>query len=386
MAPAPDLSGPLRVQLDRLLAEARALRKQERYAEAAQRYRQCAILQKQIAQYASSKSGKIEQLRLAQTYAETADRLERMAAPQAEPSGGGEDFSAQIAALRMHSSITWDDIGDLTETKAAIQAAYAFALVQRPAGVERRPINKILLYGPPGTGKTMLAAAASNELDATFYSVKASDLLSKWFGESPRLISALYHDAREHAPAVVFLEEFDALAPRRGGSDSGAERRIVSTLLAELDGLVDSAAQDAYVLTIAATNLPWNIDSAILSRFGARLLYVPLPDAEGRRQILEKQIMGKGYKLAFPLEELVKKTRGFSGRDLSNLVNIAIEQMEYENNPEVLELKGREALQNYQLRITPLTREHFARALKQVQPQTSPDDVAQFARWRAEMD
>ncbi len=386
MAPAPDLSGPLRAQLDRLLAEARTLRRQERTGEAAQRYRQCATLQKQIAQYASSKSGKIEQLKLAQTYAEMADRLERMSAPQAEPSGGGDDFSSQIASLRMRSSISWDDIGGLIETKAAIQAAYAFALVQRPDGVQRRPINKILFYGPPGTGKTMLAAAASNELDATFYSVKASDLLSKWFGESPRLISALYQDARAHAPAVVFLEEFDALAPRRGGSDSGAERRIVSTLLAELDGLVDSAAQNAYVLTIAATNLPWNIDSAILSRFGARLLYVPLPDAEGRRQILEKQIMGKGYELAFPLDELVKKTRGFSGRDLSNLVNIAIELMEFENNPEVLRLKGREALQNYQLRIAPLTQKHFARALEQVQPQTSPEEVAQFAKWRAEAD
>ena len=386
MAQAPDLSGPLRAQLNRLLAEARSLRKQDRHAEAAQRYRQCATLQKQIAQYASSKSGKIEQLKLAQTYAETADRLERMSAPQAEPAGGGDDFSAQIEALRMRSSITWDDIGDLTETKAAIQAAYAFALVQRPEGVTRRPINKILFYGPPGTGKTMLAAAASNELDATFYSVKASDLLSKWFGESPRLISALYQDAREHAPAVVFLEEFDALAPRRGGSDSGAERRIVSTLLAELDGLVDSDAQDAYVLTITATNLPWNIDSAILSRFGARLLYVPLPDAEGRSQILEKQIMGKGYELAFPIKELVKKTKGFSGRDLSNLVNIAIEQMEFEKNPEVLRLKGRAELEKYQLRITPLTQKHFAQALKQVQPQTSPDDVAQFARWRSEMD
>jgi len=140
------------------------------------------------------------------------------------------------------------------------------------------------------------------------------------------------------------------------------------------------------VLTIAATNLPWNIDSAILSRFGARLLYVPLPDAEGRRQILEKQIIGKGYELAFPIKELVKKTKGFSGRDLSNLVNIAIEQMEFENNPEVLHLKGRAELERYQLRITPLTHDHFAQALKQVQPQTSPDDVAQFAKWRVEVD
>ena len=386
MASAPDLSGPLRQQLNRTLEQARALRKQGELMQAAHHYRKCASLQKQIAQYASSKSGRIEQLKLAQTYAEMADRLEQQNSPQAEPAGDAQDFSSQVAALRIRSSITWDDIGNLDETKAAIQAAYAFALVQRPEGIQHRPVSKILLYGPPGTGKTMLAAAASNELDAAFYSVKASDLLSKWFGESPRLISALYKEAAQNAPAVVFLEEFDALAPRRGGSDSGAERRIVSTLLAELDGLVDSTKQGAYVLTMAATNLPWNIDPAILSRFGARLLYVPLPDAHGRIQILEKQTVGKGYKFAVSLDKLGRRTKGFSGRDLANLCSIAIEHMEFSSNPDVLKMEKREDLANYQLRIVPLNQTHFDHAFERVKPQTTPDEVLEFARWRAEAD
>ena len=386
MPPTSDLSGPLRQQLNRMLEQARALRKQGEFMEAAHRYRQCAGLQKQIAQYASSKSGKIEQLKLAQTYAEMADRLERQSSPQAEPAGASEDFSSQVAALRTRSAITWDDIGDLEETKAAIQAAYAFALVRRPEGIQHRPVSKILLYGPPGTGKTMLAAAASNELDAAFYSVKASDLLSKWFGESPRLIAALYREAAQNAPAVIFLEEFDALAPRRGGSDSGAERRIVSTLLAELDGLVDSSEKAPYILTIAATNLPWNIDPAILSRFGARLLYVPLPDAHGRTQILEKQTVGKGYELAISLDKLGRRTKGFSGRDLANLCSIAIERMEFSSNPEVLKMGKREDLANYQLRIVPLNQAHFDHAFERVKPQTTPEEVLEFARWRAEAD
>ncbi len=386
MSSAPDLSGPLRQQLKRTLEQARALRKQGELLEAAQRYRQCANLQKQIAQYASSKSGKIEQLKLAQTYAEMADRLERQNSPQAEPAAAGEDMVSQVDALRIRSSITWDDIGNLEETKAAIQAAYAFALVQRPEGVQHRPVTNILLFGPPGTGKTMLAAAASNELDAAFYSVKASDLLSKWFGESPRLISTLYKVASNNAPAVIFLEEFDALAPRRGSSDSGAERRIVSTLLAELDGLVDAGKQGTYVLTVAATNLPWNIDPAILSRFGARQLYVPLPDTGARNEILHKLLDARGYTTRLAITALADRTEGFSGRDLANLCSIAIERMEFDSNPEVLNLAKREDLANYQLRIVPLNTSHFDYAFERVRPQTTTDAVRQFARWRAEVE
>jgi len=386
MTPAPDLSGPLRQQLERMLAQARSLRKQGQFAKAAQRYRQCADLQRQIARYASTKTGRIGQLKVAQTFAETAERLQHQQTPQAEPATAGEDLSSQAAALRMRSSVTWDDIGNLAETKAAIQAAYAFALVQRPVGVQRRPVNKVLLYGPPGTGKTMLAAAASNELDAAFYSVKASDLLSKWFGESPRLISSLYHEAARNAPAVIFLEEFDALAPQRGASDSGAERRIVSTLLAELDGLIASGEEDVYVLTIAATNLPWNIDPAILSRFGARLLYVPLPSAEGRGQILRMQTINKGYKLAVPLEELVSRTQSYSGRDIANLCSVAIEYMESSANPEVFEMKDRDSLSQYQLRIVPLNQDHFDHAFDRVNPQTTPTEITQYYRWREKVE
>ncbi len=385
MPSGPDLSGPLRQQLDRILDQARALRA-DRPLEAAQKYRQAAELQTRLAEYAVSKDGRLELLRNARTYAEMAERLEQASQPQAEMATPGDDLSSQVAALRMRTSTTWEDIAGLAETKSAIQAAYAFALVKRPDGVERKPVNKILLYGPPGTGKTMLAAAASNELDAAFYHAKGSNLVSKWFGESSRLVTALYGEATRNAPAVIFLEEFDALAPRRATSDSGAEKRIVSTLLAELDGLVDASKQEAYVLTIAATNLPWDIDPAILSRFGARLLYVPLPDAAGREQVLRGLIDGNGYRTNVGYDKLVATTKGFSGRDLANLVNVAIERMEMEANPEVLNLKGREELKGYQLRIVPLTKAHFDYALTSVKPRTTNDDIRRYEQWRAEAD
>lgn len=379
--PASDLSGPLAKQLQRTLEQARSQRKEGDHLAAAQSYRRCAQLQTQLAEYAVNKAVKLQQLQVAKTYLETAERLERQDLPQTEP-GNADDLRAQVVGLRTRAATTWDDIGDLEEVKAGIQAAYAFALVQRPVGVAHQPVSKILLYGPPGTGKTMLAAAASNELDAAFFSVKASDLLSKWFGESPRLISTLYREAAAQAPAVIFLEEFDALAPARGDSDSGAERRIVSTLLAELDGLADIDRKGQYVLTIAATNLPWAIDKAILGRFGARQLYVPLPDAHARAQILHKHLDERGYATDVAIADLAARTAGFSGRDLANLCSVAIERMEYETNPEVLAMRGREALQQHQLRIAPLSNPHFQAAFAQVQPQTTPQEIARFEVWR----
>jgi SpoVK/Ycf46/Vps4 family AAA+-type ATPase len=380
-----DLSGPLTQQLQRTLEEARRQRQAGSYAAAAQAYRRCGQLQIQLAEYAVTKEVKAQQLKVAETYLETAGQMERQGQPQAEPAGG-DDLQSQVAALRTRANVTWDDIGNLVETKAALQAAYAFALVRRPAGVEHRPVDKILLYGPSGTGKTMLAAAASNELDAAFYSVKASDLLSKWFGESPRLVSALYREAAAHAPAVIFLEEFDALAPQRGDSDSGAERRIVSTLLAELDGIPLAATQGRYVLTVAATNLPWMIDPAILGRFGARLLYVPLPAADARRQIVEKHLAGRGYQSQVSLHELARRSEGFSGRDLANLCSIAIERMEVENNQDVLQLRSRAALSRYELRITPLTQAHFDYALARITPQAALTDLRRYDEWRRQVE
>jgi SpoVK/Ycf46/Vps4 family AAA+-type ATPase len=116
--------------------------------------------------------------------------------------------------------------------------------------------------GPPGTGKTLLAAATAGNLEATFFNVKVSSLLSKYFGESTKLISALYSVARRLSPAVIFLDEFESLTPSRGSGESGSERRIVSTLLAELDGL-QGKDDDSFVMTICATNLPWLLDLAI---------------------------------------------------------------------------------------------------------------------------
>src|SRR5439155_13430442 len=213
------------------------------------------------------------------------------------------------------SPVTWDQIGGLEETKREIKYALALSIAKAPEGVQIPTWRNVLFYGPPGTGKTLLAAATSNairlnakdETRAVFFNVKVSSVMSKYFGESTKIVSELYGQARDTSPAVVFLDEFEALAISRDNDNSGPERRILSTILSELDGLSEKGRRDIYVLTIAATNRPWDLDPAVLSRFEKKIL-IPLPDEATRRAILEIHLAKKGFKTAVPLADLAALT------------------------------------------------------------------------------
>ena len=384
-----DLSGQIYARFQKAEAQAKHFWEQGRGLEAAAAYRRCGDLMRQYARYGATKQIRQQRLKRAKQYKELADRIEAgaAAAPAAE-AGGAADYEAEVLDLIHRSTVTWEDIGGLEETKREIQAAYALALARRPQGVRLGTTRNILLYGPPGTGKTLLAAAASHELDATFFNVKVSDMLSKWFGESTKLVSALYRVAERRAPSVVFLDEFDALTPPRGGGESGAERRILSTLLAELDGLSKKGESAPYVLTIGATNVPWLVDSAILSRFGAKLIHVPLPDAEARAAILTLQIERAGHTTEVPLETLVARTEGYSGREIAQMCQEAISRMLTRANPALLDVadRGQQALADYELRVAPLTAEDFDQALARVRPGTTAAYLERLAAWQAEQE
>ncbi|MHC5080463.1 MAG: ATP-binding protein, partial [Planctomycetota bacterium] len=232
-----------------------------------------------------------------------------------------------VDGLMQTAKVGWKDIGGLEGVKQEIKFALGIWLAQPPAGPGGKPVQlqswrNMLFYGPPGTGKTLLAAATSRALKtreergAVFYNVKVSSVLSKYFGESTKIISELYGVARDLSPAVIFLDEFESLAANRDdGSDTGPERRILSTILAELDGLAEKGRTDIYVLTIAATNRPWDLDPAVLSRFDKKIL-IPLPDETTRQSILEIMIDRKGLTTKMSREDLVEKTAGFSGREI----------------------------------------------------------------------
>lgn len=178
----------------------------------------------------------------------------------------------------------------------------------------------ILLYGLPGTGKTMIARAIAKGVNAEFISIKCSDLLSKWFGETVNNIKNCFEKARESERAVIFFDEFDAIGGRRG-EDVGAVDRAVCELLAQMQGVEEKENEN--VLIIAATNRPWNIDSAFLrgGRFGSKI-YVPLPDRAARKQILEHALLNVPANVA-DIDGVAAKTEGYSGADVHEVCEMA---------------------------------------------------------------
>lgn len=182
------------------------------------------------------------------------------------------------------------------------------------------PSKGVLFFGPPGTGKTLLAKAVATEVSANFISVKGPELLSMWFGESESNIRDIFDKARAAAPTVVFLDELDSIAKARGGNmgdAGGASDRVVNQLLTEMDGM--NAKKNVFV--IGATNRPDQIDPALL-RPGRldQLIYVPLPDEAARLSILSAQLRNTPLEPGLQLEKIAKITHGFSGADLSYIV------------------------------------------------------------------
>jgi katanin p60 ATPase-containing subunit A1 len=362
---------------------------------AATAFARAAQLMGKYADYTHDTSVRASRLRKAEFYQDLAAKLsgggakekrktelEASKKPQTEkPAKPDETFSDEILALIQKPDVRWEDIGGLEDTKRLIKSTYGLALAKKPKGLKLDPGQTMLLYGAPGTGKTLLAAATAGSLDATFFNVKVSNLLSKYFGESPRLISALYSIARDYAPAVVFLDEFEALVPARGSGESGAERRIVSTLLAELDGLAGKD-DDRFVLTMAATNLPWLLDSAILSRFQRRV-YVPLPDSEARREIINIHTTVKGYENQVSISDLVDRTAGYAGREIEQVCEIAAANMISRENPDLLEKvdAGLAEIQSYEIRSAPLVQEDFDLGFDSVKPATSKSVLRNYETW-----
>jgi transitional endoplasmic reticulum ATPase len=221
-------------------------------------------------------------------------------------------------------TIRWDDIGGLEEASGRLREGVELPL-KHPEAFRRlgiRPAKGFLLYGPPGTGKTLLAKAAARESQANFIATKASDLLSKWYGESEQQIARLFNRARQVAPTIIFFDELDSLVPARGGGlgEPQVTERVVNTILAEMDGLEELQN----VVVIGATNRPTLIDPALLrpGRFD-ELIYVGTPDTAGRRRILAIHTRRMPLAEDVDLESLARRTDRFTGADLEDLVRRA---------------------------------------------------------------
>ena len=219
--------------------------------------------------------------------------------------------------------VSWDDVGGLDELKEELQEAvewpikykdaYDYVNVESPKG--------ILLHGPPGTGKTLIAKALAKMTESNFISIKGPELLSKWVGESEKGVREMFRKARQAAPCIIFLDEVDALVPRRGGgSDSHVTENVVSQILTEIDGLEELNN----VLIIGATNRLDIVDEALLrpGRFD-RIIKVPNPDIDGRKHIFEIHTKNKPLANDVKISEIVRLTDDFSGAEIAAVANRA---------------------------------------------------------------
>lgn len=255
------------------------------------------------------------------------DPLTTAPSDEAPPVLAHDDAPTADGLLEMsHETITLDDVGGLEPVKKRIREAFLEPMrnpsIARAFGKSLR--GGLLLYGPPGTGKTFMAKAIAGELGARFLTVTLADILDKYIGESEQNLHKLFERARELAPAVLFLDEVDAIGGKRSSySGSSGMRTVVNQLLQEMDGL---GSDNDGLFILGATNHPWDVDNALLrpGRFDRMILVLP-PDEPARTAILRHYLEGRPC-AGIVLSEIVEKTDGFSGADLEHLCASAAEK------------------------------------------------------------
>jgi len=272
---------------------------------------------------------------------------------------------------------TWDDIGGLEQAKNEIKETIILPFIHNKPDFVRSS-KTILFYGPPGTGKTMLAKASSNVLSATFFEARLSSILSKYFGESSKLVSILFRRAREMQPSLIFTDELDSIAFSRGADMNEATRRVLSQLLTEIDGF--NTSQKDKVIIIGATNKPWDLDEAVISRFQKKI-YVPLPDEVARTSIFNINLTGA--QLDFDIKELARRSHAYSGRDISAVCQEAIMLMINEQNPGLGDLTTH-SLGTYSLKYRKLRLSDFEHAFGKVKSSVDSTKLSKYDEWKNE--
>jgi len=276
-----------------------------------------------------------------------------------------EQFSEQPAEQTESPSVTYEDIGgldsELEQVREMIELPMRHPELFQQLGIE--PPKGVLLQGPPGTGKTLMARAVANEIDAHFTDISGPEIMSKYYGESEEQLREVFEEAAENAPAVVFIDEIDSIAPKRDDTSGDVERRVVAQLLSLMDGLEERNE----VIVIGATNRVDAIDPAL--RRGGRFdreIEVGVPDKEGRTEILQVHTRGMPLAEDIDIEQYAENTHGFVGADIEQLAKEAAMNALRRIRPE-LDLEQDE-IDAGTLERLEVTREDFKYALKGIEP------------------
>ena len=267
----------------------------------------------------------IEYIKRAKEIKEATEKKKKVSSDK----GGDEDeetkkLEEQLSGCLVSEkpNVKWSDVAGLDKAKEALKEAVVLPIKfpQLFQG-KRQPWKGILLYGPPGTGKSFLAKAAATETGGKFFSVSAANIVSKWMGESEKLIKGLFDLARKNKPAVIFLDEIDSVLSARSDNENDATRRLKTEFLIQMQGVGND---DKGILVLGATNIPWQLDPAVRRRFQKKI-YISLPDAEARKVMFQLNLGKTANQLTDEqFDDLAERTEGYSGSDIATLTQDAI--------------------------------------------------------------
>ncbi len=317
--------------------------------------------------------------RKAEMYISRAKELRDSIGKRRESSERGEDDSKLDAAIAdlivtEKPTIKLNDIAGLQTAKQTLREAIVLPLLRPDLFTgARRPWKGILLFGPPGCGKTLMAKATAAEVEATFFNISAASIMSKWLGESEKLVRSLFTIAKEKEPSIIFVDEVDALTGVRGG-EHDAMRRVKTELLTSMDGL-GSSDKDRIVV-LGATNFPEAIDSAFRRRFERRIM-IPLPDADARAGIFKYNTRGVELESDVDFDKLGSITEGYSGADIAMVCREAIMQPIRE-----LDMSG--ALSDSEILARKVSDTDFRNAIGRINPSVSKAEVDKYTTWYEE--
>jgi len=286
--------------------------------------------------------------------------------------GGKSSYEELIVTEK--PKVNWEEVVGLDTAKKAIKEAIVYP-VQRPDLFPLGWPRGILLFGPPGCGKTLIAAAVATELDATFYSIDAASIMSKWLGEGEQNVAKLFVSARkssnEGKPAIVFVDELDSLMGQHT-NEVGGEIRVRNQFLKEMDGVMDKG-KALHVYVIGATNKPWDLDWAFIRRFQKRIL-VPLPDHPTRLMMLKLYTSNLTIEQDVDLHELARLSEGFSGSDIRDVCQSAQLKLigEFFETGKAMDKEAKPRA---------LTMSDFRQILEDRKPSVSMGMLSHYSRW-----